>query len=176
MELSLVLILLKLTLFLPTQYNNSSTQSNPSNLIHLLSRSNLEKMLLNYIRASPSPYRLSLLHKIPLAFKSTTTSSIQSSKQSLPKLFLLEYHYVDNMLERRIPIRNAHLDYANTMVKNGLLRAGGACLPDVKTGILLFESLNQEEVERFALNDPYVIHGLVTHYTIREWSVVVGKV
>eukprot|EP01039_Chlorochromonas_danica_P010663 gene10663-11826_t len=134
-------------------------------------------MLLSYIRASPSYHSCFLLRKIPRALR-LTTSSIQSSKSSnpLPKLFLLEYHYVDNMLEKRIPIRSARLDYANKMVKNGLLRAGGACLPDVKTGMLLLESLCQEEVERFARDDPYVTHGLVTHYTIREWNVVVGKV
>jgi uncharacterized protein YciI len=29
-------------------------------------------------------------------------------------------------------------------------------------------------VERFAEQDPYVVHGLVTAWTVRPWNVVVG--
>jgi uncharacterized protein len=32
----------------------------------------------------------------------------------------------------------------------------------------------REVVERFATHDPYVVHGLVTGWTIRPWNVVIG--
>jgi uncharacterized protein len=32
----------------------------------------------------------------------------------------------------------------------------------------------REVVERFVAADPYVRHGLVSGWTIREWNVVVG--
>ena len=32
----------------------------------------------------------------------------------------------------------------------------------------------REVVEAFAVQDPYVVHGLVTGWTIRAWNVVVG--
>ena len=42
--------------------------------------------------------------------------------------------------------------------------------------MLIFRCKQQSEVEDFAKQDPYVIHKLVTSYSIREWNVVVGKV
>ncbi len=32
----------------------------------------------------------------------------------------------------------------------------------------------REVVERFVGADPYVVHGLVTGWTIRPWNVVIG--
>lgn len=92
------------------------------------------------------------------------------------KAFLLEYMYVDNMLEKRAPHRAAHLDYANEFVEKNILIAGGAVQPAIDRGVLVFKAENADVVEQFAKNDPYVIKGLVKNYTVKEWAVVVGKV
>ena len=92
------------------------------------------------------------------------------------KMFVLEYHYIENMLEKRTPFRAAHLDYANKFVANKILLAGGALVPDVMRGVLLLRTKDIEEVKAFANNDPYVKHGLVKRFDVTEWAIAVGGV
>jgi uncharacterized protein len=94
---------------------------------------------------------------------------------TMKKSFVLEYHFVDNMLERRTPHRAAHLKYAQDAVDNNILIAGGALVPDVKRGLLIFCAADPTMVDNFARNDPYVVEGLVTDYKISEWAIAVGK-
>ena len=39
----------------------------------------------------------------------------------------------------------------------------------------MFQAESPEVVEAFAKADPYVIHGLVTGYRVRQWNTVVGE-
>lgn len=87
---------------------------------------------------------------------------------------MLEYQYVENMLEKRGPIRPKHLDYAKPYVDNKLLVAGGALVPKVDRGIIVFRTSNQKLVEDFARGDPYVTGGLVTSWKVTEWMIVIG--
>ena len=91
------------------------------------------------------------------------------------KTYILEYHYVDGMLEKRGPVRPKHLEFAQKMVEKKVFISLGACLPKAETGILLLRG-DLPDVEKFAKEDPYVTSGLVTKYTIREWAVAVGSV
>lgn len=91
------------------------------------------------------------------------------------KTFALEYTYVDNMLEKRGPVRPAHLEFTKPFITNKTLIAGGAFVPEVDKGLLIFKC-TKSEVESFAKNDPYVVNGLVPSYVIREWAVAVGHV
>lgn len=102
-------------------------------------------------------------------------SSSTGASSSVLKTYLLEYHYVENMLERRTPHRAAHLNYANDFVKKNILIAGGAILPEVDRGVLVLKAESKATVEDFAKSDPYVKNGLVKNYTVKEWAVVVGK-
>lgn len=107
----------------------------------------------------------------------STLSQLHSVRRmATSKKFVLEYYYVSNMLEKRVPHREAHLKYADSFVSKNILQAGGALLPEVAKGLLLFEASDREVVETFAKNDPYVTSGLVTKYHISEWAVAVGKV
>ena len=92
------------------------------------------------------------------------------------KLFVLEYKYVENVVEKRAPIRGAHLEYANKYVTDNILLAGGALVPSFVKGMLLFRTTDIEVVKSFARNDPYVIKGVVTSFEVSEWAVAVGKV
>ena len=102
-------------------------------------------------------------------FFSTTANGIK-------KLYVLEYKYVENIVEKRAPIRGAHLEYANKFVNENILVAGGALVPTFAKGMLLFRTNDIEVVNNFAKNDPYVQKGLVTNFEVSEWSVAVGKV
>jgi uncharacterized protein YciI len=86
---------------------------------------------------------------------------------------LLEYALVDDYLSRRAALREEHLALAREAHERGELLMAGA-LPDPYDRALLVWTAPREVVERFAQQDPYVLHGLVEHWTIREWNVVVG--
>lgn len=86
---------------------------------------------------------------------------------------LLEYALAPDYLERRAALRSDHLALARAAHERGELLLAGA-VPDPYDRALLVWTAPREVVERFAAEDPYVVQGLVTSWTIREWNVVVG--
>jgi len=86
---------------------------------------------------------------------------------------LLEYTLVDDYLERRAVLREDHLGLARAAHERGELLLAGA-LPDPYDRALLVWTAPRDVVERFVQQDPYVVHGLVSRWTIREWNVVIG--
>ena len=88
--------------------------------------------------------------------------------------FLLLYDYVENIVERRAPYRDAHLEMVRGYVDRGELPLGGAFADPVDGAAIVFKVKDRAEVEEFVERDPYVSNGLVTAWRIREWTVVVG--
>src|SRR3712207_4777338 len=86
---------------------------------------------------------------------------------------VLEYTLVDDYLARRAALRDEHLALARAARERGELRLAGA-LPDPYDRALLIWTAPRETVERFVEPDPYVVHGLVTGWTVRDWNVVIG--
>ena len=86
---------------------------------------------------------------------------------------VLEYALAGDYLERRAALREEHLALARAASARGELLLAGA-LPDPYDRALLVWTAPREVVERFVDADPYVQHGLVTGWTIRQWNVVVG--
>ena len=90
--------------------------------------------------------------------------------------FLLFYDVTADYVERRADYRNEHLRLAWDAVARGELILGGALSEPVDEAVLLFKADSASIVEDFAKNDPYVRHGLVTHWRVRPWMTVVGDV
>ncbi len=86
---------------------------------------------------------------------------------------LLEYTLAGDYLERRAALREEHLGLARAAHERGELLLAGA-LPDPYDRALLVWTAPRDVVERFVERDPYVRHGLVTGWTVREWNVVIG--
>ena len=86
---------------------------------------------------------------------------------------VLEYTLADDYLQRRAALREEHLALLRAAQERGELLMAGA-LPDPFDRALLVWTAPREVVERFAGSDPYVVQGLVTGWTIRQWDVVVG--
>jgi uncharacterized protein YciI len=86
---------------------------------------------------------------------------------------LLEYTLTDVYLERRAALREEHLALARAAHERGELLLAGA-LPDPYDRAVLVWTAPRATVEDFVARDPYVVHGLVTGWTIRPWNVVVG--
>ncbi len=87
---------------------------------------------------------------------------------------LLEYALAEDYLERRAALREEHLGLARAAHERGELLLAGA-LPDPYDRALLVWRAPLEVVEAFAASDPYVLHGLVTRWSVRAWTVVVGS-
>ncbi len=88
---------------------------------------------------------------------------------------LLFYDYVENVVERRAPYREAHLALVGEYVERGELILGGAFANPADGAAIVFNVEDQAKIEEFVQRDPYVRNGLVTGWRIREWTVVVGS-
>jgi uncharacterized protein len=89
------------------------------------------------------------------------------------RLHLLHYDYVEDVLDRRGPYREAHLEHIGAWKERGLLRLAGAA-GDPPRGALFVFSADAElrDIETFASDDPYVHAGLVTGRRVEPWLVV----
>jgi uncharacterized protein YciI len=89
------------------------------------------------------------------------------------KLPLL-YEVIDDYVAQRAQFRDAHLQSAGAAAGRGeLLLAGAMTEPD--GALLVFRAADRSVAENFARNDPYVVNGLVSHWEVRPWNVVVGQ-
>eukprot|EP00640_Fibrocapsa_japonica_P005291 CAMPEP_0113939924 /NCGR_PEP_ID=MMETSP1339-20121228/6144_1 /TAXON_ID=94617 /ORGANISM="Fibrocapsa japonica" /LENGTH=101 /DNA_ID=CAMNT_0000943569 /DNA_START=225 /DNA_END=530 /DNA_ORIENTATION=- /assembly_acc=CAM_ASM_000762 len=88
------------------------------------------------------------------------------------KLFALSYKYVEDMEEKRAPVRAAHLDLIQKAAQEGKCKLGGAFINPVDSGFLLFET--EEQAREFVAADPYNEAGLITEWSVREYVAVCG--
>jgi uncharacterized protein YciI len=89
--------------------------------------------------------------------------------------YLLEYAVVDDYLDRRADFRDEHLALAREAHRRGELILAGALAEPADRAILVWRTDDRAVVERFVDDDPYVRNGLVTSWTIRPWTVVIGE-
>jgi uncharacterized protein YciI len=89
------------------------------------------------------------------------------------RLFVLEYDYVPDILERRVPHRAGHLEHAGRWRDEGRLLLGGAVGDPPHSGLLVFRVDDPGAVEEFVAADPYVREGLVTAHRVEPWVVAV---
>ena len=88
--------------------------------------------------------------------------------------YLLEYALVDDYLARRATFREEHLAPAREAHGRGDLILAGALAEPPDRAVLVWRTDDRSIVERFIDGDPYVRKGLVTSWTIRPWTVVIG--
>jgi uncharacterized protein len=88
--------------------------------------------------------------------------------------YALFYDVVDNFVERRTPFRDEHLKLADAGHLRGELVLAGALAEPADSALIIFRGQDGTPALSFAENDPYVRNGLVKHWEVRPWSVVVG--
>eukprot|EP00310_Coccolithus_braarudii_P016337 CAMPEP_0183336082 /NCGR_PEP_ID=MMETSP0164_2-20130417/4174_1 /TAXON_ID=221442 /ORGANISM="Coccolithus pelagicus ssp braarudi, Strain PLY182g" /LENGTH=257 /DNA_ID=CAMNT_0025505545 /DNA_START=25 /DNA_END=798 /DNA_ORIENTATION=+ len=115
--------------------------------------------------AEPMHYRV-VLPQLPSTRRAMSAIAVRP-------LHLLLYQYVDDVEEARKPFRTAHIAAAQASAQRGELFMGGALAKPIDGAVLAFAT--DEQAEAFAEADPYVQNGIVTSWTVREWSVVVGS-
>jgi uncharacterized protein YciI len=89
--------------------------------------------------------------------------------------FLLIYDVGADFIQRRADFRSEHLALAWKAADAGELLLGGALEEPTEQAFLLFQGSTRDGAVRFAESDPYVRHGLVERWTVRQWNTVVGK-
>ena len=88
--------------------------------------------------------------------------------------YILTYDLAPDYLERRAEFRNEHLKLAWEAQQRGELVLAGALAEPADHAVLVFDCDTPEPVQLFAARDPYVTHGLVKAFHVRQWSTVVG--
>ena len=86
--------------------------------------------------------------------------------------WVLCYELVDDSLERRAPLREAHLRLAREAHERGELLLAGALADPSDRALLIFAGDSPAAAEAFARADPYVREGLVTSWRVRQWNEV----
>jgi uncharacterized protein len=88
--------------------------------------------------------------------------------------YVLLYDVVDNFAARRTPHREAHLKRVREAHARDELVLAGALGDPPTRALLVFRSPDRSTAEAFARADPYVREGLVLHWEVHPWAVVVG--
>lgn len=88
--------------------------------------------------------------------------------------WVLRYELVDDYLERRGPLRPEHLALSAAAHERGELVIAGALAEPADEALLVFRGEDGSSAEAFAAADPYVRERLVSAWTVRPWTVVVG--
>lgn len=87
--------------------------------------------------------------------------------------FAMIYDLVDDYMARRGAFREQHLKMAADAHTRGELMLGGAFADPPDKALLIFRANDSKVAESFARNDPYVLNGLVKHWEVRPWNVVI---
>ncbi len=87
------------------------------------------------------------------------------------RLLALTYAYVPDILERRAPHRDAHLELVRGWCEQGRLVIAGA-LGDPPHGALFGFDCEEAAVGEFIAADPFIVAGLVSERSIEPWTVV----
>jgi len=88
--------------------------------------------------------------------------------------WVLIYELVDDYLDRRPEFRPRHLEIARAAHARGELLLAGALADPYDRALLVFTGDRADAAADFARNDPYVVNGLVTSWTVRQWNEVLA--
>ncbi|MGZ4270730.1 MAG: YciI family protein [Solirubrobacteraceae bacterium] len=88
------------------------------------------------------------------------------------RLYALFYDYVEDVVERRGPYRQAHLDLIGRWHADGRVALGGALGDPPHSGLIVFRVADAAEVGAFVADDPYVQNGIVVGHRVEPWNVV----
>jgi uncharacterized protein YciI len=86
------------------------------------------------------------------------------------KHHILFYDYVDNMLERRVPYREPHLQRIDAERDAGRIVMSGPLGDPPHGAAIVFRGAEPDQIEAFARADPYTEAGLVTAWRVELWQ------
>jgi uncharacterized protein len=84
--------------------------------------------------------------------------------------YVLIYAYVQDVLERRAPYREAHLTKIAEAREDGRIVMAGPIGDPPNGALIVFAT--REAAEEFVPSDPYFEGGVVTEWRVEPWAVV----
>ncbi|HEY4827530.1 MAG TPA: YciI family protein [Solirubrobacteraceae bacterium] len=84
--------------------------------------------------------------------------------------YLLYYEYVEDILDRRTPYRDAHLAAIRGAQDDGRILMAGPLGDPPRGAAIVFG--DRDAAEAFAQADPYVLNGLVADWRVDLWKLV----
>jgi uncharacterized protein YciI len=85
---------------------------------------------------------------------------------------ILFYDYVEDILERRGPYREAHLARIAAEREAGRVVMAGPIGDPPHGAVIVFGDVERGAIDAFAGSDPYVEAGLVTAWRVEPWNVL----
>ena len=85
---------------------------------------------------------------------------------------ILFYDYVDDIVDRRGPHRESHLERIRAAREAGEVTLAGALGDPPHGAAFVFQDVAWERIEDFVRGDPYVRAGLVRDWRIERWTLV----
>ncbi len=82
--------------------------------------------------------------------------------------YVLWGRYCDDVLEKRAPHRQAHLDGLTAQKNQGILVTIGPT-KDISQVFGIYEAESEAQVRQLIEADPYWQHGIWTEYEVKEW-------
>lgn len=76
--------------------------------------------------------------------------------------------YCEDVLEKRDPYRQAHLDGLAAQKQQGVLITVGPT-KDITKVFAIYEAENEARVRQLVESDPYWQNGIWTEYEVKEW-------
>jgi uncharacterized protein YciI len=85
---------------------------------------------------------------------------------------MLFYDYVDDIVERRGPHREAHLAKIREARDRGEVVMAGALGDPPHSAAIVFRDVDPALIESFARDDPYAQAGLIRQWRVEPWTLV----
>lgn len=89
-------------------------------------------------------------------------------------IFAVTYTYGDtvDLINEHRP---AHRAYMAELAQQGKVMGSGPFTDEGKAGaMLVLTAENSDEIEALLAEDPFMVQGVVTQHTVREWSINTG--
>jgi uncharacterized protein YciI len=83
------------------------------------------------------------------------------------KIFMVRYHFVENVHYKRIPFHKKHIDLVESFEKQRVNVIGGSMFPN-EGAVLWFQCDSKDTVQDFIKKDPFVVEKLVKMWEVDE--------
>lgn len=85
----------------------------------------------------------------------------------------LFYDYVEDVVEKRAPLRAGHLALARQWKADGRIVMAGALGTPPTGALFVFHVEDPAQIDAFVAADPYVSGSIVTGHRVVPWTVVI---
>jgi uncharacterized protein YciI len=93
-----------------------------------------------------------------------------------PRTFLVEYHYVDDIIRRREAVRSRHHEYLQASYNRGELLLAAALQDPTERGVLILRTPSRGDALSWAAADPVVTAGLVRQLQAHELGIAYARI